>query len=96
MGGEIAYTFRGSGLGIDRTTKSGDGLFRFAAISQFGYAPNDLLFICPLPRRIFIPPENPNVRNSFAFELIQSPLRFRSVVDPVRDLPIRDAFGLVL
>jgi hypothetical protein len=48
MGGEIAYTFRRSDRGIDRTTKSDDGLFRFPAISQFGYAPDDLLFICPL------------------------------------------------
>jgi hypothetical protein len=69
MGGEIAYTFRRSGLGIDRTTKGADGLFRFAAISKFCYVPDDLLFVCPLSRGIFIPPENPNVLNSFAFEL---------------------------
>jgi hypothetical protein len=48
MGGENAYTFRLSDLSIDRTSKSDDNLFRFAAISQFGYAPDDLLFICPL------------------------------------------------
>jgi len=69
MGGEIAYTFRRSELGIDRTTKSGDSLFRFPAISQFGYSPDDLLFICPLSQGIFIPPENPNVWNAFAFQL---------------------------
>ena len=47
MGGEIAYGFRRSDLGIDRTTKSDGDLFRLSAISQFGYAPDDLLFIYP-------------------------------------------------
>ena len=74
MGGEIAYSFRRSDLGIDRTTKSADDLFRFPAISQFGYVPDDLLFICPLFRGIFIPPENPNVWNSFAFEFKETSL----------------------
>src|ERR1700760_534712 len=74
MGCEIAYTFRRSDLGIDRTSKSGDGLFRFAAISQFGYVPDDLLFVCPLFRGIFIPPENPNVWNAFVFELKETSL----------------------
>jgi hypothetical protein len=46
--GEIAYSSRRPDVGIDRTTKSGDGLFRFPAISDFGYAPDDLLFIYPL------------------------------------------------
>ena len=50
MGGEIAYSFRRSDLSIDRTTKSDDSLFRLPAISQFGYAPDDLLFIYPLPK----------------------------------------------
>ena len=45
MGSEIAYTFRRPDLGIDRTTKSDDGLFRFPAISQIGYAPDDLLYL---------------------------------------------------
>ncbi len=74
MGGEIAYSFRRSDLGIDRTTKSDGDLFRLPAISQFGYAPDDLLFVCPLSRGIFIPPENPNVWNAFAFELKETSL----------------------
>jgi hypothetical protein len=68
MGGEIAYTFRCSDLGIDRTTKRDDGLFRVPAISQFGPSPADLLFIYPLSQGGFIPPENPNVWNSLAFQ----------------------------
>jgi hypothetical protein len=55
-------------LGVDRTTERNHVLFRFPAISQFGYVPDDLLFVCPLFRGIFIPPENPNVWNAFAFE----------------------------
>jgi len=58
MGSEIAYTFRRPDLGIDRTTKSDDDLFRFLATSQFGYTPDDLLFIYPPSEGIFIPPEN--------------------------------------
>jgi hypothetical protein len=74
MGSEIAYTFRRPELDIDRTTKRDDGLFCFPAISQFGYTPDDLLFICPLSEGIFIPPENPNVWNAFAFQLKETSL----------------------
>jgi hypothetical protein len=58
MDGEIAYSFRRSDLSIDRTTKSDDGLLRFPAISQFGYSPDDLLFVYPLSQGVFIPPES--------------------------------------
>jgi hypothetical protein len=74
MCGEIAYSLRRSDLGIDRATKSGDGLFRFASISQFGYVPNDLLFVCPLSQGIFIPPEDPDVWNAFALQLKETSL----------------------
>jgi hypothetical protein len=74
VGGEIAYTFWRSDLGVDRTAQSDHVLFRFPAISQFGYVPDDLLFVCPLSRGIFIPPENLNVWNSFAFELKETSL----------------------
>jgi hypothetical protein len=74
VGGEIAYTFRRSDLGVDRTTQSDHVLFRFPAIAQFGYVPHDLLFVCPLFRAIFIPPENPNVWNGFAFEFKETSL----------------------
>jgi hypothetical protein len=103
MGGEIAYTFRCSDLGVDRTTQSYHVLFRFPAISQFGYAPDDLLFICPLSQSLFIPPENPNVWNTFAFQLKETSLLKSahtisfalSISSSVRDLPVRDAFRLV-
>ena len=74
MGREIAYSFRPSDFDIDRTAKSDDGLFRFPAIAQFGYVPDDLLFVCPLFRGSLIPPENPNVRNAFAFEFKETSL----------------------
>jgi hypothetical protein len=74
MGGEIAYTFRRSDLGIGRTTKRDDGLFRVPAISQVGCSADDLLSICPLSQGIFIPPENPNVWNSLAFQLKETSL----------------------
>jgi hypothetical protein len=45
MGGEIAYSFRRSDLSVDKTTKSDGDLFRLPAISQFGYVPDDLLFM---------------------------------------------------
>ena len=74
MGDEIAYTFWPSGLGIDRTSKRDDGLFRVPAISQFGYSPDDLFFVYPLPQEIFIPSENPNVWTSLASQLKETSL----------------------
>jgi hypothetical protein len=103
MSREIAYSFRRSDFGIDRTTKSDDSLFRLPAISQFGYAADDLLFICPLSQSSFIPPENPNVWDALAFQLKETSLLKSahtiffalSTSSSVRDLPIRDAFRLV-
>jgi hypothetical protein len=74
MRGKIAYTFRRPDLGIDRTTKSDDGLFSFPAISQFNYAPDNLLFVSSFSRSTFIPPENPNVWTAFALQLKKTSL----------------------
>jgi len=103
MSREIAYSFRHSDFGIDRTTKSDDSLFRLPAISQFCNAPDDLLFICPLSQGSFIPPENPNVWDALAFQLKETSLLKSahtisfalSISSSVRDLPIRHAFCLV-
>jgi hypothetical protein len=61
MGGEIAYTFRRSDLGINRAAKRDDSFFRFPAISQFSYGADDLLFVRSFSRNTFIPPEDPSV-----------------------------------
>jgi hypothetical protein len=74
MCSKIAYTFWRPDLGIDGTTKSNDGLFRFLAISQFSYAPDDLLFICSLSEGIFVPPENPNVWTASTLQLKETSL----------------------
>jgi hypothetical protein len=67
MGSQIAYTFRRPDLGIDRTTKSDDGLFRFPSISpgwfprsrnrELGWWPSvspSRSSPCPLPIAIYM------------------------------------------
>jgi hypothetical protein len=74
VGSKIANTSRRPDLGIDRTTERDGGLFCFAAIAEFNYAPDDMLFVFSGSGAIVIPPENPDVGTAFAAQLKEASL----------------------
>jgi hypothetical protein len=68
MSHEITYTFRRPNIGIDRTAKRGNRLFRVSAIPEVNCAPDNSLFICPLSGDILMPSENLKVWTASAFQ----------------------------
>lgn len=74
MGSKIANTSRRPDLDIDRTTERDGCLFCFPAITEFNYAPEDMLFVFSGSGAIVIPPENPDVGTAFAAQLKEASL----------------------
>lgn len=74
MSRKIAYSLGRSNIDINGTTNCNDSLFRFSAISQLSYAPNDFHFVCSLPRGIVIPSENPHVWAALALQFEETSL----------------------
>jgi hypothetical protein len=69
MSSQIEDEPRRPDISIDRTPESDDGHFCFPAISEFNYAPHDLLLVSPFSGATVIPSENPDVWTAFAFQL---------------------------
>jgi hypothetical protein len=69
MGGQVTDTSRYPNFDINSATESHDGLFRFSAIPQLSYVPDNFLSADSLSSAAVIPPEHPNIWTAFALQL---------------------------